>query len=171
LGEGRVAALLFEDLWRLSTITDLMLLPVVEEEGWSIAEAKDADLPANFFGKRKPDDSREETTERLADTHEVEVESAVAKLLVGAKDAGLTADFFGPINKVGVLYIVVDKTDEADVVLEVGLVEVTEAGLVEVAKDGLVICLVEDLVEVAEAGLVEVAEDGLVVRLVEGLTM
>ena len=165
MGEGRVAALLFEDLWRLSTITDLMLLPVVEEEGWSIAEAKDADLPADFFGKRKPDDSREETTERLADTHEVEVESAVAKLLVGAKDAGLTADFFGPINKVG------DKTDEANVVLEVGLVEVTEAGLVEVAKDGLVICLVEDLVEVAEAGLLEVAKDGLVVCLVEGLTM
>ena len=107
----------------------------------------------------------------MADTHEVEVESAVAELLVGAKDAGLTADFFGPTNKVGVLYIFLDETDEADVVLEERLVEVAEAGLVEVAKDGLVICLVEDLVEVTEADLVEVAEDGLVVCLVDGLTM
>ena len=78
MGEGRVAALLFEDLWRLSTITDLMLLPVVEEEGWSIADAKDADLPADFFGKRKPvDDLCEETTERLADNNEVEDDSAM----------------------------------------------------------------------------------------------
>jgi hypothetical protein len=54
LGEGRVAALLLEDFGMLSTITDLMLL-LVEEEG-SIAKAKDAGVPADFFGKRKPVD-------------------------------------------------------------------------------------------------------------------